>query len=132
VNLKDYGSFVMADIPGLIEGAHQGKGLGVEFLKHIQRTKLLLYLLDASSGDLKRDYQKLRREIELFDPTLHRRPKILVINKIDLLPQAGKMKIEDDDTPLCLISALTGKGLSDLLNVIGRKLEEMKQEAGEV
>ncbi len=128
VRLGDHQSFVLADIPGLIEGAHKGKGLGVEFLKHIQRTKLLLYLLDASSQDIKQDYRALRKEIELFDPLLGRRPQLVVVNKIDLLPKLRKTRIGSGDIQVCYISALTGKGLSDLLKLIQSKLREIGED----
>jgi GTP-binding protein len=128
VKLGDHQSFVLADIPGLIEGAHTGKGLGVEFLKHIQRTKLLLYLLDASSQDIKQDYRALRKEIELFDPLLGQRPQVVVVNKIDLLPKFRKTNIGGGKIQVCYISALTGKGLSDLLKVIRSKLREIDED----
>lgn len=132
VKLEDHQSFVLADIPGLIQGAHQGKGLGTEFLKHIQRTKLLLYLLDASSPDIERDYQALLMEIELFDPILHRRPRILVVNKIDLAPKFRKGSFKNGDVPVLYISALTGAGLKDVLKTIRLSLEEMQDENGEI
>lgn len=131
VKLEDHQSFVLADIPGLIEGAHQGKGLGIEFLKHIQRTKLLLYLLDAASDNVRSEYEALTREIESFDPILSRRPRVVVINKIDLLPHLKRARITDDDTPVCYISALTGRGLEDLLRVIRSKLQELEEGEGE-
>lgn len=129
VKLEDHQSFVLADIPGLIEGAHQGKGLGIEFLKHIQRTKLLLYLLDATSEDIKRDYQALLKEIELFDPLLSQRPKVVVLNKIDLLSQVKRAKIGMSKITVSYISALTGVGLKDLLKIIRVKLEEIKRDS---
>jgi GTP-binding protein len=125
VRLEDHQSFVLADIPGLIQGAHQGKGLGIEFLKHIQRTKLLLYLLDASSQDVAGDYLALLEEIKLFDPVLHLRPRVVVLNKIDLLPAVKKTRIGNEDAPVCYISALTGKGLKDLLKIIQSRLKEI-------
>lgn len=131
VKLEDHQSFVLADIPGLIEGAHQGKGLGIEFLKHIQRTKLLLYLLDATSEDIKRDYEALLKEVKLFDPLLSQRPKVVVLNKIDLLPHVKKTKIGMSKIPVCYISALTGKGIKDLLEIIKSKLEEIKRKERE-
>jgi GTP-binding protein len=127
VKLNDHQSFVLADIPGLIEGAHQGKGLGIEFLKHIQRTKLLLYLLDATSDDIMADYRSLLNEIKLFDPLLPQRPKVVVLNKIDLLSQVKKTKIGMSKTPVSYISALTGKGTKELLTIIKSKLEEIKK-----
>jgi GTP-binding protein len=130
VKLNDHESIVLADIPGLIEGAHQGKGLGIQFLKHIQRTKLLLYLLDASSNDIKGDYQTLKKEIKLFDPLLFQRPEVVVLNKIDLLPKVRKMKIGNSRVPVCYISALTGEGLKELLKIIKSKLEDIKTDWG--
>ena len=127
VKLEDHRGFVMADIPGLIEGAHQGKGLGHEFLKHIQRTKLLLYLLDASSDDIPGDYRALLEEIELFDPLLARRPKVVALNKIDLWEKAKEKEINGGKIPVCHISALTGKGLKELLGVLKSKLEEISE-----
>jgi GTP-binding protein len=131
VKLNDGKSFVLADIPGLIEGAHEGKGLGIQFLKHIQRTKLLLFLLDATSSDLKGDYSALRNEIKLFDPQLSERPGVVAINKIDLLPQRKTKKFNNGQKNICYISALTGQGLNDLLNIIRSELEkeEKKQKS---
>jgi GTP-binding protein len=128
VKLEDHESFVLADIPGLIQGAHQGKGLGTEFLKHIQRTRLLLYLLDVTSEDVKGDYQALIKEIRMFDPLLYQRPKMLALNKIDLLPRFKKTKIGNGKIPICYISALTGRGLEDLLKTIKTKLKEIRKE----
>jgi len=129
VKLKDHQSFVLADIPGLIEGAHQGKGLGIQFLKHIQRTKLLLYLLDATSENTRSDYQALLEEIELFDPFLSQRPKVVVLNKIDLLPEVKRSEIAKGKTPVCFISALTGKGIKELLKIIRSALEEIEKDS---
>ncbi|UCB52031.1 MAG: GTPase ObgE [Candidatus Zixiibacteriota bacterium] len=126
VKLEDHRGFVLADIPGLIEGAHQGKGLGHEFLKHIQRTKLLLYLLDASSDDIEGDYQALVEEIELFDPLLSQRPRVVALNKIDLWEKAKKVEVNGGKMSVCCISALTGKGLKELLGILRSKLEETK------
>jgi GTP-binding protein len=127
VKLEDHRGFVMADIPGLIEGAHQGKGLGHEFLKHIQRTKLLLYLLDASSDDIEGDYKALLEEIELFDPLLARRPRVVALNKIDLCEMPEKTKIDGGKVQVHRISALTGEGLKELLGVLKAKLEEISE-----
>lgn len=126
VRLEDHRSFVLADIPGLIEGAHRGKGLGIKFLKHIQRTKLLLYLLDVTSQDIKSDYQALLKEIRFFDRPLSRRPKVVALNKIDLLPKNQRPKIGSGKTPVCRLSALTGEGIEDLLKVVGLKLKEIE------
>jgi GTP-binding protein len=117
----------LADIPGLIEGAHQGKGLGHEFLKHIQRTKLLLYLLDCSSDDIEGDYKALLEEIELFDPLLAGRPRVVALNKIDLREKAEETEINGGEIPVCRISALTGEGLKELLGVLKSKLKEISE-----
>lgn len=127
VKLNESESFVLADIPGLIEGAHKGKGLGHQFLKHIQRTKLLLYLLDVTSPDLKGDYETLQNEIKLFDPQLSRHPRVVAINKIDLLSQAKAKKLGDNQNSVCYISALTGQGLKNLLNLIRSEMEKQKK-----
>jgi GTP-binding protein len=128
VKLNETKSFILADIPGLIEGAHQGKGLGLQFLKHIQRTKLLLYLLDATSSDLKGDFRTLRNEIKLFDPRLSECPRVVAINKIDLLPEGKIKKFNDNQDHICYISALTGKGLKDLLGIIRSELKKQEKE----
>jgi GTP-binding protein len=127
VKLEDHRGFVLADIPGLIEGAHQGKGLGHEFLRHIQRTKLLLYLLDASSDDIQGDYKALVEEIELFDPLLARRPRVVALNKIDLWEKAKKVEVNGGTISVFCISALTGKGLKELLGILKSKLSEIKE-----
>lgn len=127
VKLNETKSFVLADIPGLIEGAHEGKGLGLQFLKHIQRTKLLLYLLDATSPDLKGDFRTLRNEIKLFDQKLFDRPGVVAVNKIDLLPQRKIKKINNSQKNICYISALTGKGLKELLGIISSELNKTEK-----
>jgi GTP-binding protein len=128
VKLNESKSFVLADIPGLIQGAHQGKGLGLQFLKHIQRTKLLLYLLDATSPDLKGDLRALRNEIKLFDQKLYERPGVVAINKIDLLPEGKIKKFNDNQDHICYISALTGQGLKNLLEIIRFELKRQEKE----
>lgn len=128
VKAGEHESFILADIPGLIEGASEGKGLGIQFLKHIQRTKLLLYLLDSSSDDIKGDYQTLKKEIKLFDPHLAKRPEVVVVNKIDLMPKVKKIRIGGGKIPICYISAMTGEGLKELLNLLKSQLDKIRQE----
>ena len=128
VRLNETKSFILADIPGLIEGAHEGKGLGLQFLKHIQRTKLLLYLLDITSPDVKGDYKALQNEIKLFDPQLFSRPRVVAINKIDLFPQTKIKKFNNNQNNVCYISALTGKGLKNLLDIIKSELKKQEKE----
>jgi GTP-binding protein len=125
---KEYLDFVIADIPGLVEGAHKGKGLGLEFLRHIKRTKILLYLLDVTSEDLTLDFKTLQKEMKLYDPTLLKQPAIVVLNKIDLL-STDKKKIVGFSTnvKICKISALTGEGIPKLLKILGSYFENGKK-----
>ena len=127
-------SFVVADIPGLIEGAHRGEGLGHKFLKHVSRTSLLLHMLDASKireEDPLVDWRAVNRELELFDRTLAQKQQIVVVNKIDLpegranLQLLGKL-LPQAFRPYCAVSAVTGEGLQELKRLIGIKLEEAK------
>ncbi len=90
IRVSDYESFVMADIPGIIEGAHNGKGLGDQFLRHIQRTKTLLFLIDINSNDPFDDYQVLKKELHLYDPYLDKKPHIIVLSKMDTIPEEDK------------------------------------------
>lgn len=107
-------TLVLADIPGLIEGAHSGKGLGHEFLRHIERTKVLVYMLDAAVGDYDRELQGLRREVSMHDADLAERPQIVIVNKVDLLPEADieSLRLKGTGMP---VSAVTGYGLRELV-----------------
>ncbi len=120
--------FVMADIPGLIEGAHAGVGLGHEFLKHVERTRILVHLVepDPMDGtDPVENYRGIRDELELYDPTLVERPEIVVVTKCELPDAAAAAELiaETTDQPVRQISAVTGKGLPDLIKEILRLLE---------
>jgi len=109
--------FVVADIPGLIEGAHEGKGLGVEFLKHIERTKILVHLLDITHDDLKSDYRNLNKELKLFSKELAKKFQMLVVNKIDAtIPEIIEetKKIFKKEKPL-FISSVSGEGIKMFL-----------------
>jgi GTP-binding protein len=128
-------SFVVADIPGLIAGAHEGHGLGDKFLRHVTRTSLLIHLLDAAKideDDPLVDWNTINRELELFDPALAKKPQIIVANKIDL-PNAKKnakllgRKLPKSNQPLHAISAVTRKGVPALVQYIGMKLEQIKR-----
>lgn len=112
VRVGELESFVMADIPGLIEGAHSGKGLGLEFLRHVERTTALLFLLDASSADPVRDYKMLTGELEAYGRMLMGKPKLICLNKTDLPETENALEV-GGVAPM-RISALTGAGL-DLL-----------------
>ena len=124
VPLAGYRSFVMADIPGLIEGAHEGKGMGIQFLRHIQRTRVLVYLIDITSENPSSDLKTLKAELESFDPDLLNRPSAVAINKIDLIadrPLAeGDYLLGQDN--VFFISAVTGENLELLLNYLGKQI----------
>lgn len=129
-------SFVVADIPGLIEGAHEGHGLGDKFLRHVTRTSLLIHLLDASNIDEEdplAQWSTVNRELDLFDSGLGKKPQIVVANKIDL--PAGKnsakllaKKLPKGYQPLHTISAATTEGVHRLVQYVGMRLEEIKQQ----
>ena len=127
---KDYRSFVIADIPGLIEGAHEGAGLGHRFLRHVERTRLLVHLLDPCrppASDSLADYDAINRELALFDPELAEKPQIVVVNKIDrtdvkdLLPQI-RQTFTERGVHVFPISAATGEGIPELLDEIAKYL----------
>jgi GTP-binding protein len=139
VDVGERKSFVVADIPGLIEGAHIGHGLGVQFLKHVERTKLLVHILDVSpySGrDPVQDYAVVMREIKAFNPEMANRRQILVANKIDLLGQ-NRAKLEaairlarGKGLPFFAVSALKEEGLKKLVAAMAETLDEIQQNAG--
>ncbi|RKY72610.1 MAG: GTPase ObgE, partial [Candidatus Latescibacterota bacterium] len=113
VPVGKFGSFVMADIPGLIEGAHQGRGLGFRFLRHIERTRVLLFLIDSTGGQAEENLQSLQKELALFNRNLLQKPYLVALTKIDLLPQGSILPAVDNDQevkPLA-ISSVTGEGL---------------------
>ncbi|GLV49298.1 GTPase Obg [Thermus sp. LT1-2-5] len=117
VELSEEARFTLADIPGIIEGASQGRGLGLEFLRHIARTRVLLYVLDAAE-EPKRALATLRQEIGAYDPALLRRPALIALNKVDLLPpeevEAKVAELLPEGLPVLPVSALTGEGLDAL------------------
>ncbi len=129
-----YESFVMADIPGLIEGAHAGVGLGHDFLRHVERTRLLVHLLDGSREDPIADYETINRELALFSAALAAKPQIVAINKIDReetqeqLPALQAALAARGITPL-LLSAATGEGTRALVQRIWAELQRMAREA---
>jgi len=132
-------SFVVADIPGLIAGAHRGEGLGDKFLKHVSRTSLLIHMLDASKIKEENplaDWVTVNRELELFDSDLSNKPQIVVANKIDLPEGREKIEqlerlLESYSLPFCAVSAVTGEGLQRLKNLIGNKLEKTRASQSE-
>jgi len=139
VSVGEHRSFVMADIPGLIEGAAEGAGLGIRFLKHLQRTRILLHLLDvapADSGDPVRDARAIAGELVKFSPELAARERWLVLNKIDLLPVvecqphcAAIVKDLQWNGPVFQISGLSGQGTRELCQAIMQRLEAIQKES---
>jgi len=124
VSLGDFRSFVVADIPGLIEGASMGKGLGIKFLKHIERTKILVHLLDLSENDIINRYDSIRNELKNYSEKLIEKKEIVVGNKIDLEKSKKNMKIAKDYfKEIYFISALTGEGIKKLLERIWEELK---------
>ncbi|HXX64633.1 MAG TPA: GTPase ObgE [Bacteroidota bacterium] len=122
-------SFVVADIPGLIEGAHAGKGLGTQFLRHIERTRVLVFLLDGSKQSVRSDYDILLQELKLFNPRLLRKPRIVAITKIDAidaqeLAALGRLKF--GKLPVVRISAIAGTGVKELVKVMWSKVKHPK------
>lgn len=129
VYYKDYQSFTVADIPGIIEGAHEGKGLGLKFLRHIERTKVLLFLIDITSENIEKDYKVLLNELKQYSPKLAESPKLLALSKFDLIEEKMaekilKRKFFRDNEQVILISAVKNQGIHDLLNEIWRMLTE--------
>lgn len=134
VDLEDAKGFVIADIPGLIEGASEGVGLGHEFLRHIERTKLIVHIVDAASTEGRDpigDIYAINKELEAYNPEIAKRPQIIAANKIDMIyteddPVAAlKAEFEPKGIPVYGISAISGKGLRELLYAINNRLAEL-------
>ena len=116
VKYHDYKSFVVADIPGLIRGASSGKGLGIQFLKHIERTKVLAFLIDASVENIEKEYKVLLKELENYSKSLLEKPRILLITKIDLLEKNKKIKNIPQKIPVFNISSIANINLDKAIN----------------
>ena len=131
VGYRDGKSFVMADIPGIIEGASEGKGLGLRFLRHIERNSLLLFMVPGDTDDIKHEYEVLLNELRKFNPEMLDKHRVLAVTKCDLLDEELIEMLKTDllshngDDPLCeivFISAVTGYGLEELKDVLWREL----------
>jgi GTP-binding protein len=137
VDLGDFRTFVIADIPGLIEGAHEGHGLGDRFLRHVERTKLLLHLVDMSSvsgRDPVTDYEVINRELAAYDAQLGARPQIVVATKIDALDEPERVerlrrRATEDERKFFAISSVTGAGVRELINAVGHEVEQSRAES---
>jgi GTPase len=124
-------SFVVADMPGLIEGAHAGKGLGIQFLRHIERTRVLAFLIDCTDPDPRGQYKALVKELELFNPALLKKPRVTVLTKADLAgddqrPSLAKIRFLPGGGKAVMISAPTGEGLQAFLDAVWKKLRSHK------
>jgi len=125
VKYRDSQSFVMADIPGIIEGASEGKGLGLRFLKHIERNSLLLFMVTADSPDINKEFSILLDELNKYNPELMDKERILAITKSDMLDDELKEAIKKElpkNVPFVFISSVAQQGLTELKDLIWKKL----------
>ena len=125
VSYRDGQSFVMADIPGIIEGAAEGRGLGLRFLRHIERNSLLLFMVPGDTDDIRKEYEILLNEVKTFNPELLDKQRVLAITKTDLLDEELQQMLSEDlpdDLPHVFISAVANKGLSELKDVLWKAL----------
>ncbi len=135
VKQEDFRSFVIADIPGLIEGAHHGAGLGFQFLRHVERTSILLHLVDISEmseGDPADNFEKINRELELYSPELIKKPMAVAGTKLDIRGDGQRLDrlaryCKDNGYDFFPICAVTGEGIKDLMIYLGNKVEEHKK-----
>ena len=138
VDLGEFRTFVVADIPGLIEGAHRGAGLGDRFLRHVERTKLLLHMVDVSSAsgrDPVADYETINRELAAYDERLAERPQIVVATKTDALDEPERLerlreRAAADEREFHAISSATRSGVRELIHAVARRLEEVAASTG--
>ena len=125
VNYYDDRSFVMADIPGIIEGAHEGKGLGLRFLRHIERNAMLLFMIPADSKDIAGEYRILQRELKLYNPELLDKQRVVAITKCDMLDDELRREVRRHlprKVPSVMISSLTGEGIPELKEILWNTL----------
>ena len=139
VKVSDDRSFVVADVPGLIEGAHRGQGLGHQFLRHLERTKVLVHLVDMSGSTGRNpaeDLDTVRKELELFAPTLAAKPQIVVANKMDAVDpgddsavKALEKRAKQLKLPFLRVSGVSGRGVPELLEAMWRGLAPAREQA---
>ena len=125
VSYRDHRSFIMADIPGIIEGAAEGKGLGLRFLRHIERNSTLLFMVPADADDINKEYNILLRELKKYNPELLDKDRILAISKSDMLDEELKTEISKElpkDLPSLFISSVAQQGLTELKDLIWKQL----------
>ena len=132
VSYRDGKSFVMADIPGIIEGASEGKGLGLRFLRHIERNSLLLFMVPADSDDIRKEYEILLNELSTFNPEMLDKQRVLAITKSDMLDQELMDEIEPtlpQGIPHLFISSVSGLGIAALKDILW---EELNKESNKI
>jgi GTPase len=129
VRYKDFQSFTVADIPGIIEGAHEGKGLGLKFLRHIERTKILLFLIDITSEDPQKEFTTLLNELKSYSPELAKKMKVVSLSKADLVledkkKKLARRKIRNADSKTLVFSSATREGIDDLIDFLWESLKK--------
>ena len=124
VKYQDYKSFVIADIPGLIKGASSGKGLGIQFLKHIERTKVLVFLVDANSENVNKEYLTLLNELKAYNPELINKPRILLVTKVDTISNNKIKKNLPKNIDIYQISSLSNINLNSAINAMSEYVTE--------
>jgi GTP-binding protein len=135
VSYREHKSFVMADIPGIIEGASEGKGLGLRFLRHIERNSLLLFMVPGDTNDIKKEYEILLDELRNFNPDMLDKHRVLAVTKCDLLDDELIAMLHDtlpDDLPVVFISSVTGSGLEELKDVLWKELNSESNKLQEI
>ena len=132
VKFGEFGGFVVADIPGLIEGAHEGRGLGIRFLKHVERTRLLIHMIDVSPFNVRdplEDYEAINKELVSFSAALALRPQVVVLNKIDVSDEGDYAEFASvlaaSGIKVFTISAVTRTGVTELVNYVGTELQRV-------
>jgi len=134
VKHENYESFVIADLPGLIKGASQGAGLGIQFLRHIERTRILVHLVECTSENPVDDMKVIEEELKAYDPSLLKRQRVIVLSKSDLCPDKKEIKkklgsFKKKKYPALAISSVTGEGLDELVRWVAQKLKMEKKSA---
>jgi GTPase obg len=125
----------MADIPGIIEGASEGKGLGLRFLRHIERNSLLLFMVPGDTDDIKKEYEILLNELKQFNPEMLDKHRVLAVTKCDLLDEELIEMLQEtlpNDLPVVFISAVTGQGLDDLKDILWKELNSESNKLQEI
>ena len=127
LEVRDEKSFVMADIPGIIEGAHEGRGIGLRFLRHIERNSVLLFMVSAEEKSVKESYKVLLKELEMYNPELLDKDRVLAVTKCDIIDSEAERRIKrtlPKDIPCVLISSISGEGIPELKDMLWEALND--------